>query len=58
MYADAKFIFHQMYLFDTAIFSNKSLTIDYVIVSHGRAKFAPVIEINIYKHTPKEPENT
>ena len=58
MYADVAFILHQMYLFDTARFSNKSLTNDYVIVSYGRATFAPATEITIYKHTPKEPENT
>ena len=57
MYADAAFILHQMYLFDTAIFSNKSLTNDYVIISHGRATFAPATEITIYQHTQKEPEN-
>ena len=50
MYADAAFILHQMYLFDTARFSNKSLTNDYVIVFHGRAAFAPATEITIYKH--------
>ena len=58
MYADAAFISHQIYLFDTARFSNKSLTNDYVIVSNGRATFAPATEITIYKHTQKEPENT
>ena len=45
-------------MFDTARFSNKSLTNDYVIFSHSRATFAPAKEINIYKHTQKEPENT
>ena len=57
MYADAAFILHQMYLFDTARFSNKSLTKDYVIDSQGRATFAPAKEINIYKcigHSPNE----
>ena len=58
MYSDAGFILHQMYLFNTAIFSNKSLTNDYVIVSHGRATFAPATEITIYQHTQNEPENT
>ena len=58
MYADAAFIFYQMYLFVTARFNNKSLTNDYVIVSHGRATFAPATEISIYKQTQKEPENT
>ena len=50
MYADAAFIWHQIYLFDTARFSNKSLTNDYVIVSHGRTTFAPATKITIYKH--------
>ena len=56
MYADAEFILHQMYLFDTARFSNKSLTNDFVIFSHGRATFDPATQITIYKHTQKEPE--
>ena len=50
MYANAALILRQMYLFDTARFSNKSLTNDYVIVSHGRATFAPTTEFTIYKH--------
>ena len=58
MYADASFILHQMYLIDNARFRNKSLTNDYVIVSHGRATFAPATEITIYKHMQKEPEKT
>ena len=58
MYGDAAFVLHQMDLFDTARFSNKSLTNDYVIVSHVRATFAPATEITIYKHMQKEPENT
>ena len=58
MYADASFILHLMYLFDTARLSNKILTNDYVIVSHCRATFAPATEMSIYKHMQKEPENT
>ena len=58
MYADAAFILHQIFLYDTARFSNKSLTNDYVIVSYDRATFTPATEITIYKHTQKEPENT
>ena len=50
MYADVKFILHHMYLFDTERFSIKSLTNDYVIISHGRAAFVPATEITIYKH--------
>jgi len=57
MYADAVFVLHQMDLFDTARFSNKSLTNDSVIVSHGRTPFAPATEITIYQHTRKWPEN-
>ena len=57
MYADAAFVFHQMDLFDTARFSNKSQTNDSVIVSHERTTFAPATEITIYKNTRKEPEN-
>ena len=53
MYADAAFYLHQMYLFYTAIFSNKILTNDYVIVSHGRATFAPATEISICKQYAK-----
>ena len=53
MYADFAFISHQMYLFDTTRFSNKSLTNDFVIVSHGRATFAPATEITIYQHHEK-----
>ncbi len=57
MYANVAFVYHQMDLFDTARFSNKSQTNDSVIVSHGRTTFAPATEITIYQHTRKEPEN-
>jgi len=57
MYADAAFVLHQMNLFDTARFSNKSLTNESLNFSHGRTTFAPAIEITIYHHMRKEPEN-
>ena len=50
MYADAAFVLHQMYLFDIARFRNRSLTNDYVIVSHSVTTFAPSTEVTIYLH--------
>ena len=41
MCTDAAFFCNQMNLIDTARFSNKSMTNDYVIVSHGRTTFSP-----------------